>query len=341
MASIFVSVTSFCDPHLRFTLEGLFSRASAPEQLRVAVIDQSFDGNRNWIKAQPWGNQVQYAQLNPVDSRGCSWARFVAFSFYRGEDFLLQVDSHTDFDAHWDDTLLDQMRYLQSICEKPVLTTYPPPFEFDAAGAPFKPHPPMDTVVWLTVHPDHVFGEHDLTFQMHSTLVDDADFVEGHHIAGGFLFSLGSFVDDVPYDPYMYFQGDEQNMALRAFTRGWTMYHPKESTIPLRHLYQPPYTVYATQHWRDEFELRRVVKYAALDKQAKLRISELVQGKRNGQPFGLGSAASLEDFTNHSGIDYINRVVKTVHPKVITRPKLPNGDQQTLQSIEKIQLDDR
>ena len=57
--TIFVSIASFCDPHLQFTLGGLFARAADPARLRVAVIDQSTDLNRSWIAAQPWAGQLR------------------------------------------------------------------------------------------------------------------------------------------------------------------------------------------------------------------------------------------------------------------------------------------
>ena len=45
--------------------------------------------------------------------------------------------------------------------------------------------------------------------------------VAGFHVAGGCVFAPGRIVNEIPYDPLLYFHGEEQALALRAWTRGW------------------------------------------------------------------------------------------------------------------------
>jgi glycosyltransferase involved in cell wall biosynthesis len=317
MNTIFVSITSFCDPHLQFTLQGLFATAVDPARLRVTVIDQSVEKNRQWIAAQPWSGQVQYIQFHPVDSRGCSWARSVAFSCYRGEDFLLQIDSHTLFDPGWDKVLIEQLKLTQTINPKSILTAYPPPFDFDAAGNPVKTIEPSPTVLWMQPMPGMELKEDDLTLRFQAEHVFDTDLVVGHHIAGGLIFTSGDFVHDVPYDPYMYFHGDEQNIAIRAFTRGWTIYNMRNDRIPLYHLYRTAGIAHPTQHWNPEFEKWRIVKFVDMEAAAKRRLIELVTGQRGDQPLGLGHVASVADFAAQSGIDYLARTITVVAPELV------------------------
>src|SRR5262249_48378437 len=49
----------------------------------------------------------------------------------------------------------------------------------------------------------------------------DADFVSLH-----FLFADGKFNHEVPFDPEIYFFGDEVVTSLRAFTNGYDLFHP-------------------------------------------------------------------------------------------------------------------
>ena len=319
MISIFVSITSFCDPHLRFTLESIFNTAALPETLRPTVIDQSLDGNREWIRAQPWADQVQYIQVNPIDSRGCSWARSVAFSCYRGEDYVLQIDSHTHFEQYWDHILRDQLLFLRTLNKKAAVTAYPPPFDFDEAGYPIKTLPPGKEVFWLRPMDDQVLKEDNLTLLFKTDHVADADFVVAHHMAGGLLFTTGDFVHDVPYDPFMYYHGDEQNMALRAFTRGWTLYHPRHMNIPLYHLYKTQNVIQPSQHWRTDLERERTVKFEEFKDRARVRLLELVRGARGDQAYGLGSFATVADFAAESGINYLDLTLNPVEPIRVLR----------------------
>ena len=327
--TIFVSIASFCDPHLQFTLGGLFARAADPARLRVAVIDQSTDLNRSWIAAQPWAGQLRYLQLHPVDSRGCSWARALAFSLYGEEDYFLQIDSHTHFDAGWDLRLIEQLDFLQTITPRAVLSCYPPPFDFDEQGNPFQSQDSSPSVYWLRPMPELELKEDDLTLRFLTEYVDDADFVIGHHIGGGLIFTSGAFIHDVPYDPFMYFHGDEQNMALRAFTRGWTIFHPRNDRIPLYHYYRGEDIGRPTAHWKPDFEKHRAVSYTAMEEAARRRLIGLVNGERGNQPFGLGTAASLAEFAEQSGIDYRARTVKPVLPHVVLWDGSPDAPEVT------------
>ena len=44
--------------------------------------------------------------------------------------------------------------------------------------------------------------------------------VKSCHIAAGFFFTSGRFVEEVPYDPQLYFHGEEQSLALRVCCLG-------------------------------------------------------------------------------------------------------------------------
>ena len=44
--------------------------------------------------------------------------------FYRGEQYYLQIDSHSEFVSAWDDKLIKMVE--DAPAEKPVISTYPP-----------------------------------------------------------------------------------------------------------------------------------------------------------------------------------------------------------------------
>jgi hypothetical protein len=48
----------------------------------------------------------------------------MAAKFYRGEQYYLQIDSHSEFVSSWDEKLIKMIE--DAPAEKPVISTYPP-----------------------------------------------------------------------------------------------------------------------------------------------------------------------------------------------------------------------
>ncbi len=304
---IFVSIASFCDPWLRFTLDGLFGQAKDPQQIQVAVVDQSLDDNRAWLRRTDYWPRIRYVNLHPAETRGVSWARNIAFSLYGGEDYLLQIDSHTYFDQGWDRRLVQLLEACRARAAKPIISTYPPPLEFDQEDRPRKNSSDSNYAMVLRPHPDTRLSADNATLRFRAEYVLGGDFVPGHHLAAGFIFTLGGFVEEIPYDPFMYFHGEEQNLAARAYTHGWQIFHPRQRDIPLAHLYKQSGVEHRTHHWHQEYEEQRVIKWMELKKRSDRRLRELLFEQRLTGAYGLGLVRTLEQFAGESGIDYPNR----------------------------------
>jgi hypothetical protein len=312
--SMFVSIAAFCDPFLRFTIESLFAEASQPDALALGVVDQSMEPLSGWLAGQPFADQVRYLHIDPLHSRGVCWARHLAQSLYDDEAYFLQVDSHTWFAPGWDETLFDHMNRLRKVSNKPVLSIYPPGFEFDDNGLPVRRSAPTESLAVFEVKPNQVLAPDNLVLTFKAAFqqiparvragpAGSSFYAQGFHLAGGFLFAPGEFVMEVPYDPRFYFHGEEQGLALRAFSRGWDLFHPQFHQVPLFHLYKMPASVSLNLHWREDLESRRRIKWPERRRRAQRRLSELLAGHLEA-PYGLGCERSLEAFTARSGIDY-------------------------------------
>jgi len=70
----------------------------------------------------------------------------------------------------------------------------------------------------------------------------------GTFIAGGFMFSSSSIIDEIPADPNIYFLGEEFLFSARAWTHGWDIYHPHE--VICWHYYNEECTS-RPLHWQD------------------------------------------------------------------------------------------
>jgi len=302
---IFVSVAAFCDPYLIHTLQDACRKAKHPEKLVFGVVDQHPFNRREELKLLPEQPSVRYVHMHPVDSRGVCWARSIAFSLYQNETYLLQIDSHMLFEQDWDAQLISGLQALSVRHPKPILTTYPYGFEFEDDKPIVKIAISDKTTLVLRPHPETPLSEREVVLRFRAEHVFVREPVMGCHIAAGFVFTLGRFVDEVPYDPHLYFHGEEQNLAIRAYTHGWDIFHPPH--IPLFHLYKMPNTDHRAHHWHPEWDKQRDYKWTELSELAKQRLFDLLYRQKPMGRFGLGAARTLEDFARLSGVDYPNK----------------------------------
>lgn len=309
--TIFVNIAAYCEPHLELTLDSLFANATLPQNLRVGLFDQSDQDNIGWLRKKPYWDKIRYLNADHRQSRGAAWARNIASSLYAGEDFYFQIDSHTIFDPAWDRILLDGHALVSQKVDKPIITTYPIAFKIED-GKPVWSTQRSGAVYMMGLLPTANFQTKGINYGAKVYYESGASFKEGFHIAGGFIFASGTFVDEVPYDPQLYFEGEEQNLSVRAFTHGWSIMHPSDKYIPLYHLYKTPETSSDSHHWNSDHDKERSVKWVERHKQAEKRLEDLLfHGKHLGA-YGLGKVRTLHDFAQLSGVDFPN---KTIHPK--------------------------
>lgn len=307
--TIFVSIASYLDPMLFFTLGDAVAKAARPELLRFGVVDQHIVDQRAAIRQLPFGAQVRYVHVHPQDTLGVSWARNLAFSLYNYEEFLLQIDSHMCFEPGWDDTLRAQYAALLGRAAKPIITTYP--YRFDMVdGVPVYAATEGKTALVLRPHPDTPLTQDSVVLRFIGKHLFTEQAVEGCHVAAGFIFCASQLIEEVPYDPYLYFHGEEQSIAVRAYTRGWTIFHP--TRVPLYHLYKQENVAHDTHHWHGAVDAHRAFTGAFLTERSRLRLHELLCGSGLPGAYGLGSVRSLDQFSALSGIDYRARQIVDV-----------------------------
>ena len=304
---IFISIASYLDPMLSFTLSDAVAKADHPELLSFGIVDQHFDDQRNVLGAAAAPSRLQYLHVHPRDTLGVSWARHLAYSLYDDETYFLQIDAHTLFDQGWDTTLKTQHTQLQVQSAKPIVTTYPARFEM------INGHPqwtPLGDGVVLIIRPmlNAELSAENVLLSFQAYVVAAAQPVLGCHIAAGFHFCSGRFIEEVGYDPYLYFFGEEQSLSARAFTHGWDIYHPTH--VPLYHLYRDTGTNPSELHWGSEVDKHRQRDSAYLTKRSDARLKRLLLGDGLHGAYGLGTRRTLDDFRVISGIDYRLKTIR-------------------------------
>lgn len=296
---LFVRIASYRDAELLPTLHDCLRKARWPADLRFGLCWQH-DGTETLgeLADDP---RFRILDVPHVDSRGMGWARHCCAMLYEGEEFTVSLDSHHRFADHWDALLIAMMEATGAA--RPVLTTYPPAYE-PGVPAAFGTHPTF--IKFVRFEPEGTTGRIPDYIPEFAALSKP---VPARFYAGGFAFSLGRFVEDVPPDPLIYFRGEEDSLGVRAFTHGYDLFHPHR--VACWHFYErPDYP----KHWADHVDGRtRAPDWHLLDGQGLARFRSLVQVDADALDlgaYGLGHRRSLRDYELYAGLSYGGRTAE-------------------------------
>lgn len=255
--SIFVSVASYRDDTCPASLRSMFKKAAQPEKLTVAVIQQNCEAEcetgtgwantRRLVPTDPdpscvkdfcesdfgrahcEAGRVRLLQLQEFEAWGPFFARFLASKLWNGQNYILQIDAHTQFRENWD-TAFQQMITKTPSYPNSVLTTYPDSFggSWSNRAAPLCGFTFEGAGTGKTIRLQQSFasGGHP-----------DQGYARAAFIAAGFFFTHGSAFVKIPFDPYLpyIFMGEEIAMSSRFWTHGFDIYAPMASQ--LKHAY--------------------------------------------------------------------------------------------------------
>lgn len=238
--TIFVGIASYRDAELIPTLLDMLEQAQHPAALHIAICWQD---DRDLTPFLEQGFISEYAgeheglplyrlkygratlDLLAVDylkSQGACWARHLSNTLYSGERYHLQIDSHSRFIPHWDSEMITMLESLREQSSRPVLTHYPPPY------TPEQETEKRSRAVSRLVF--HHFNEKGIP-SMQSAVMNESRPRAGGFIAAGLIFCDGHFIENVPYDPQLFFNGEEISLAARAYTHGYDVYTPHKVLI--------------------------------------------------------------------------------------------------------------
>ena len=100
---IFVSIASYQDPILPYTIESIIENSTYKKDLVLGIFDQSLDHLDVFKEWGKYGPEIRYKTCEPKESLGACWARSkIQTELFDGEDIFMQIDSHTQFDKDWD-----------------------------------------------------------------------------------------------------------------------------------------------------------------------------------------------------------------------------------------------
>jgi hypothetical protein len=296
---IFISIASYRDPELQWTIKSAIENANNPENLYFGVVHQGVDSELFDINAI---KNMSLIKMHPKEAKGAGFARAKAMELYSGQEYFLQIDSHTRFVPGWDAISIDQLNRAKNISghSRVLLSYFPAPYEPERNGGMFlvKNNPkiksyPTRQKILLNKRKQWTAER----FEFESKLKENPELSET--VLGGFIFSDGSIVNEVPYDSEISFFGEEVCFAMRSWTRGWDIYSPSKNIV---------YHFYSrggySKIWKDRN--LRGISWKEIEEISYNKQKRILCGEEEGV-FGAGSVRTLaeyEIFTNTNFKDF-------------------------------------
>ena len=295
LPTIFVSIASYRDPDCQNTVRDLFEKAAYPGRIVIGLCLQVVPGeDEDCLVSTEHHQQLRLIEIHASESRGACWARSRIQELWHGEDYFFQVDSHMRFVPGWDEKLIAMLKKCPE--GKPVLSTYPLEFTPPDQFAP-------DNLV--TIRPKGFDDDGVLTQYSWLTPLDKAPEYPAPtpFISAGMLFTSGRVVEDVPYDPYLYFTGEEITLGARLWTNGWDIYCPNEVIAYHNYIKQTG----RPRHWDDQID------WVNLSQRARRRVRHILEIETINKDcddlaeierYGLGPVRTLTEYEAFSGLDF-------------------------------------
>lgn len=332
MDKIFVQIASYRDPQLILTIDDMLTRAKHPERLTFGICWQYDEEEDTSIFDNKPNFRIK--KYHYSESAGLGWARNVTNSLYDGEAYTLQIDSHHRFVDGWDEIMMEDYMQALEISEKPIITTYCTPFDPQECRCKYEQLPSLMS--------QYEFSYDKLLMSMPWYIQDYKErtkVIRARTISGHFYFVAGAFIDEVRYDPDIYFGGytEETTLSVRAFTKGYDFFSP------YRMIMWHEYTRnYRRKHWEDHGTESATKKTSGeRDIYARNKTRQLFEQEDHGIDmgiYGLGDVRTLHDYEVYGGFDFKNCRIQEYTLRVKEPANPPDWENQFITKTNDINI---
>lgn len=316
---IFVQLASYRDPQLVPTMRDMLAKADNPQNLFFGICWQK--DHTESLEEFADHPHVRYQTFNYTESEGLGWARAKVAELWNGESYTLQLDSHHRFAKGWDTMMIEDYLQALTMSPKPIISTYLTPFEVkrhNETGDEGLSQTPC-------LMSQYEFSSDKLLMSMPWFIQDYKtrdSVIRARTLSGHYYFVKSDFIQEVPYDPDIYFGGycEETTMSVRAYTHGYDFFSPHRQYI--WHEYT---RADRPKHWDDHGKESETKKTSGeRDVFARKKTRQLFEQEDNGieidPKFGLGTVRSLHDYEVYAGIDFKKQRIQPYTLKVNMPP---------------------
>ena len=303
--TILVHIPAYREPELVNTIKDALANAMNPHRVHFGICRQ-YNPADGFDNVDEYRNDPRFKIIDvPYEqAKGLPWARAqVNDNLLTDEDYVLQLDSHHRFCMNWDAILISLLNGLEKDgVDKPILTGYSPQYSPITGQRTMEP--------WMSgfrcFYPAHTIfiGPQGLHGWQDMKKPARARFLCGH-----FDFARAQWARDVRHDPSILFAGEEINLTVRSFTKGYDFYHPHRIVVWHATMREEREGICkwdddnkkGIQWWKTQDENRRMIRTLfGIEENPDIQIKP---------EYGLGTERTVRDYEKFAGLCFKNKTV--------------------------------
>lgn len=274
MDKIFISLAAYRDPDLLNTVKSFYNNAQYKDRLFFSIVsheDESMNLDFSFVP----NNQINYNKIDYHLAEGACSGRHLANSLLSDRyKYFLHTDSHSRATVSWDTLLIESYKRCSIKWGTDyIFTKYPHGFtiEWDKDGNGKDLIDPNNNTLHKVIP---VWDEIECLYLLRWRDLEDLNY--GDQVYGfcaNFAFGSSKAFLKAPYDPYMYFLGEEITLGIRLTLSGVNLVAPPINAI---------WTNYDRDNGKRNFHWIDDKTWGLRDKAARHRVNDLFHGKNLG-----------------------------------------------------------
>lgn len=294
MPSIFVQISSFQDYELPLTILDCIEKSSGNNKITFGVFNCYFEDDRVLLPDVP---NIKFEEAIAPDKIGVGIGRFIANSFYSGEDYYFQIDSHSRFEKDWDEHLISDYIYYKEAGLNPILTTYPAVYLYEDGQVKYLPNDDTPYIGYPnTPEAQAQFLKDKILPQASMHNKEGNIFTKG--VSGAQIFGPGDLHIIEPNKKILHW-GEETLYSVRFYTHGYDLLIPRKNNI--YHLYYNSKNEDMSMRKLPGNYFKKETDELLVDSLAEL--ARIVDNNVIGYQ-GLGSKRTLDEYERYANIDF-------------------------------------
>jgi hypothetical protein len=241
MSSIFVAVPTLRDPQYVKTITDIFENSSGDHEIFVGTAITTDDRKfvKRVYKALRGYKNLKFIELDPMTQFGVGNGRFYSYSLYSGQDYVMQLDSHTKLERDWDNFVINLYQEALDHTQNPktIVTTYLGRYEDDGKERIILD----DRAKYATFLPNTFYGGLIPRWEVLPPSDLDSSYSQYRWLPAnifGAQFAISDYRLASVYDDNKdaYFLDEETVNTINLLDMGYSLVYPNVS-LPLTHLY--------------------------------------------------------------------------------------------------------
>ncbi len=300
--TIFVSIASYRDPVCTNTVTEIYRTAEFPEKVFVGLCQQNNKEDKECVPDNfKYKNNIRTIRIPSIEAKGPTLARYLCSTLHDGEEYYMQIDSHSKFTKHWDTKCMNMIKEIKEmkLSDKPVISSYPSGIES---------YKEDDDSTIVTTMCRSYFTDRGMLSLHGAEYIDNPKYYETPYLASGFFFCESKFLEELPYDPKLdyVFIGEEIHHAIRFYTHGYNIYTPSKNIIYHEYTRADKPKIWTDKQYNDDEAFEKIKIMIGLGGNSKLLSEEM---KASMKVYGMGNVRSIEDYYKFAGVDIKNKIV--------------------------------